>query len=230
MKATIPYVECKFGEFNRQIFGGKLPQIPIELSHAKTFLGQCVCKKRRNLLGRTECYDFRLRINARPDLEERELEDVIIHEMIHLYIGVHQMEDVTAHGPLFRSMMDDINKRFGRHITISHKSTEASREQMMDTRRRWHVVAVVAFHDGRTGVKVLPRILQRICHYYRNVLNNSEVKNVQLYMSNDAYFNRFPNSSALRVHFVEPATLTEHLAGAEHLECDGKTIIRHIAS
>ena len=36
MKATIPYIEQKFEEFNRQMFGGKLPKIPVELSDGKT--------------------------------------------------------------------------------------------------------------------------------------------------------------------------------------------------
>lgn len=44
MKATLPYIEQKFEEFNRQMFGGKLPKISVELSDAKTFLGQCVYK------------------------------------------------------------------------------------------------------------------------------------------------------------------------------------------
>ena len=47
MKATIPYVEEKFEEFNRQMFAGQLPSLPIELSDAKTFLGVCVFKKRK---------------------------------------------------------------------------------------------------------------------------------------------------------------------------------------
>ena len=44
MKATVPYIEQKFEEFNRQMFGGKLPKFSVELSDAKTFLGQCVYK------------------------------------------------------------------------------------------------------------------------------------------------------------------------------------------
>jgi hypothetical protein len=35
VKATIPYIEQKFEEFNCQMFGGKLPKIPVELSDAK---------------------------------------------------------------------------------------------------------------------------------------------------------------------------------------------------
>ena len=32
MKATVPYIEQKFEGPNRQMFGGKLPKIPVELS------------------------------------------------------------------------------------------------------------------------------------------------------------------------------------------------------
>ena len=45
MKATIPYVEKKFEEFNQLMFDGRLPKLPIELSDAKTFLA-CACIKR----------------------------------------------------------------------------------------------------------------------------------------------------------------------------------------
>ena len=120
MKATVPYIEKKFEEFNRQMFGGKLSKIPVELSDAKTFLGQCVFKKRRKPIGKTELYDFRLRINTRVDLPEREIEDTIIHEMIHYYIGYNKLEDASAHGPLFLSIMNEINRKFGRNLTVSH--------------------------------------------------------------------------------------------------------------
>ena len=215
MTATIPYIEKKFEEFNRQMFGAGLPRIPIVLSNAKTFLGQCTYKRRRTLLGRVELYDFKLRINARIDLSEQELEDTIIHEMIHYYIAYHRLKDTSAHGPLFRRIMEDINTRYGRHLTVSHRSTPEQREQLQDKRRRRHVVAVVAFHDGRTGVKVLPRVRRSILYYYNNVLANREVKAIQLYMSDNIFWNRYPNSSALKVHFLEAEVVKKELDGAE---------------
>ena len=159
MKADITYIKKKFEEFNKQMFAGKLPMLPIELSNAKTFLGQCVFKIRRLPNGRTEKYDFRLRINTRVDLSEQELEDTVIHEMIHYYIGINQLNDTSAHGQIFRRIMDDINVKYGRHLTITHKVTKEQREQAYEKRQRWHVVAVVEFKDGKTGLKVLPRIV-----------------------------------------------------------------------
>ena len=227
MKATVPYIEQKFEEFNRQMFGGKLPKIPVELSDAKTFLGQCVYKKRRKPFGKAELYDFRLRINTRIDLSEREIEDTIIHEMIHYYIGYNNLEDASAHGPLFLGIMNEINRKLGRHLTVSHKSTKEQREQLQDKRSHYHVIAVVRFHDGRTGIKVLPRVLRSILYYYNNVIGNKDIASIQLYMSNNVFFNRYPNSSALNVHFLEADEINRQLEGAEKMACDGKTIKRN---
>ena len=221
MKATIPYVEKKFEEFNQLIFDGKLPKLPIELSDAKTFLGLCVYKKRRTLLGKVVCYDFKLRINTRIDLDEAEVEDIIIHEMIHYYIGYNRIVDTSAHGRVFREMMKGINERFGRHIKVSHKPTPKQKEQLYGSKERWHMVALIVFKDGRTGIKVLPRIASKIVNYYNVVGRESTIERIELYMTNDTYFNRYPNSSALRVHAIDRAEAERHLEGAERWVCDG---------
>lgn len=216
MKPTIEYIKTKFGEFNHLIFDDKLPLLPIQLSNAKSYLGMLVYKKRRKLFGKVEKYDFRLRISTRMDLPESEVEDTIIHEMIHYYIDYNGIKDTSAHGQIFRQMMNDINARFGRHITITHKSTPEQRQQLVDTRKRWHVIAVVRFHDGRTGIKVLPRIRQRIVRYRNLILTSKEISGVELYLSNDPYFNAYPVSSALKVHIAEPTEFESHLQ--EHIQ------------
>ena len=223
MKATIPYVEKKFEEFNRLMFDGKLPMLPIELSDAKTFLGVCVYKKRRTLLGKTVCYDFKLRINTRIDLDEAEVEDIIIHEMIHYYIGYHGIVDTSAHGRVFREMMKGINERFGRHIKVSHRPTQEQKEQLCGKRRRWRMVAFVVFKDGRTGIKVLPRIAEKVVNYYNVVGRESCIERIEMYMTDDVFFNRYPSSSALRVHYIDRTEAERHLAGAERWVCDGVT-------
>lgn len=226
MKATIPYIEQKFEEFNQQMFAGQLPKLPIELSDAKTFLGVCAFKTRKDKDGKKICYDFRLRINTRIDLPEQEIEDTIIHEMIHYFIGYNQLEDASAHGPMFLHMMNSINEKYGRHINVSHKSTEEQREQAVDTKPHWHVVAVVKFKNGRSGIKVLPRVQQRIVNYYNKIGTAREVVSIDLYMSNNIYFNRFPNSSALNVTYVDIEEINENIKGADVLQCDGKEVIQ----
>lgn len=226
MKATIPYVEKRFEEFNQQMFDGKLPRLPIELSDAKTFLGLCVYKKKRTLWGKTMCYDFKLRINTRIDLAEAEVEDIIIHEMIHYYIGLNGIKDTSTHGQVFRLMMNRINEQFSRHIRISHKPTQEQKEQLYGTKQRWRMVALVIFKDKRTGVKVLPRIVPKIVNYYNAVSRENSVDRIELYLSNNPFFNRFPSSSALRVHYIDKADAEKHLEGAEKWTCDGVRLIQ----
>lgn len=227
MIPTKAYIEERFDTFNKKMFGGKLPKIPIELSNAKTFLGKLAYNRRRTKGGKTENYNFRLRINTRIDLPEQEIEDTILHEMIHYYIGVNQFEDTSSHGKLFMSMMNGINARYGRHISVSFKGTAETREQFVDKRARYHVVAVVHFHDGCTGIKVLPRIVQRITHYYNTLSDSNEVETVELYMTNDIFFNRYPTSSALKAHLLDEQEIRSHLTDAERLGCDGTNILRN---
>jgi predicted SprT family Zn-dependent metalloprotease len=227
MKATKSYVEHKFEEFNKMCFDGKLQKIPVELSDAKTFLGICVFKKRKTQNGETEYYDFRLRINTRIDLPEEIVEDTILHEMIHYFIGVNHLKDTSAHGPLFQHIMNSINERFNRHVTISHRGTLEQNEDAIDKRALYHVVAVVSLNNGRMGIKILPRILPRILYYYNMILAQDGVKSIKLFMSNDPYFNQYPNSSSLKVYFIDEELLREHLVHAEFMDCNGKMIIRN---
>ncbi len=227
MVPTKAYVEQKFDEFNHLMFGGKLPRIPVEMSDAKTFLGKCVYRKRRKPGGKTEFYDFRLRINTRADLPQQEVDDTIIHEMIHYHIGYNQLKDTSSHGVIFMEMMNTINQRFGRHITVSYKSSAEERAQLQDKRPRYHVIAFVRFVDGHTGIKVLPRVAPTILKYYNMVSASRDIANVSLYMSNNTFFNQYPNSGALKVHPLAEDEIIRQLEGAEKLGCDGKAIIRN---
>lgn len=217
MKPTIDYLQERFAHFNTLCFEGKLPPVPIALSNARTFLGKCVCREKRGLLGLLVKREFTLRISTAFELTADELDDILIHEMIHYYIGVNNLHDTSSHGKQFRHMMNTINSRHGRHITISHRSTPG---QAQDTRQRWHVVAVVTLTNGKTGIKVLPRIAQRVITFYNSVMTAREVSYVTLYLSNDPYFNRFPTSSVLKVHYIDPTDLTPHLKGSHNIQCD----------
>lgn len=218
MKPTTDYIARKFQEFNVQIFGGKLTMPLIQLSRARTFVGQCAAKKRRTLLHGTQLFDFRLKFSICFDLTEEEWEDTIIHEMIHYYIGVNGIKDSSAHGCVFRQMMETVNQRFGRKLTISHRSTPEQKELLYSVKKVWHVIALVHFTDGRKGLKVLPRIRQRIEKYRATMLRDQRITRIDLFITNDPYFNRFPNSSAFNVVLAKEDEFMPHIEKAETLE------------
>lgn len=125
MKPTLAFVTQHFEQYNAQIFKGLLPRIPIRMSNVKTYLGNLRYKRHRTWLGTTKISDVVMRINTRYDLSEEEIQDVIIHEMIHLYILVSHQRDTAQHGPLFRQLMRDINRQHHRHITISYRAPQS---------------------------------------------------------------------------------------------------------
>ncbi|MCR5326677.1 MAG: SprT-like domain-containing protein [Bacteroidales bacterium] len=224
VKATVPYIEARFDEFNRTIFGDKLPKIPIALSNAASYVGLCTFKTRRRPFRAPEYYGFKLRISTRFDLPEAELEDTVIHEMIHYYIRLNGIKDTSAHGKVFRQIMDEINTRYGRHITISHRTTKEQREALIDKRPKWHVVAIVTFKNGRQGLKLLPRIVQRITAYHRALMGSGKITGIEYYFESDPWFNRFPTSSAFNVFFTPMDEVRAHISGRHPLTVTARSV------
>lgn len=211
MRADIPYVQQKFREFNRQMFDGRLPEPPVSITNAKTYLGVCAYRKHRTWNGRLEYSDFKIRISRRFDLSRDEIDDTIIHEMIHYYIGLFSPADMPGHSVLFRRMMADINERFGRNISVSHRLSTEQQEQAIDNRPKRHIVAKVVLKDGRTGIKVIPCMERHIRRYHRGMMASGKVSSIEFFQTTDPFFNRFPSSSAFTVYFPDPDVLAQHL-------------------
>ena len=224
MKANIEYVEQKFKDYNDQMFGGRLPMIPVRLSDVKSYLGKCKYSVRVLKDGRRECYNFEMLINTRIDLPENVVEDVIIHEMIHYYILSNQLQDTSAHGKLFRKLMNDINTRFGRNVTISHKSTEEEKEQ--DCEIRSHLICVSRLLDGRVGITIAART--RIFMLWDEIARFDGVAECKWYYSNNPYFNRFRRSLKVKIYIVDNDELERQLADAVSLVRNGNKL--HISS
>ena len=221
MIATLPFLKERFATFNTLCFGGALPPVPIKLSRSVRSLGACAYRKRQRLLRRPELYGFTIRISTRFDLPENELEDILLHEMIHYEILVNQWQDSSAHGRLFRARMKEINERFGRHITISHRAASLQPLMTADAKPVWRVVALVRLKDGREGIKVLPHVIQRVRAYRRGLLRSGEVASIDFFLTDDSYFGRFPKSSALNVIFPSDAAFRIHLKDSDKLPLSG---------
>ena len=220
MKPTQDYIERRFQEFNKQYFGGQLPTVPVRLTSARTYLGQLGFKRKRTLLGGTKFYDFILRISTRIDLPEQEVEDTLLHEMIHLYIASKQLRDTSAHGHLFHQLMDGINSRYDRHITISYRRTAAEQDQ--DTQRRLHLLCVSTFDSGERGITIAAK--SRIFELWDVMPTFPHVTETQWYATYDPYFNRYPRTITPKIYRITPNDLTTHLKDARAIRREGSTL------
>ena len=214
MIPTVEYLEERFDSVNESCFEGALPRIPIKLSRARTFVGRLQYKPVRNWRGRVVGGEnFIIRISTKFDLPEAEIEDTLIHEMIHYWIVLNGLRDSSTHGRLFRAKMKEINELYGRHLTISHRSTPEELDR--DTRVRDHYLCVSQLADGRTAVTVAARTrIRSIQWHFRR---SPTVRSTVWYHSRDPWFNRFPCCRTPKLYPVDPATLQQHLAGAEAL-------------
>ena len=226
MRPTVEYIEKRFDEFNRMIFGGHLPPISVRLSDAGSYLGQFVSKARTLPDGTCVHDGCELRISARMDLPQNTVDDTIIHEMIHYFIHYNRLPERAPHGPIFRSIMNGINASYGRNITVSHRCTPAQRSEAI-SRPAWHVIAVLHFRNpaGKICVKVLPRTVQKVIMYHSRVSAVPGIDHIELYLHNDPYFNRYPVSSALHYHEVLSDEIMKHLDGARRLAINGSMLV-----
>jgi hypothetical protein len=207
MIPTVEYLEERFEVFNKQIFAGTLPKIPIALSKAKGYFGSFQYKTRNIKWGKTENYDYIIRISTCVEFEEKELEDILIHEMMHYFIKFHNIKDNGHHGDEFKMMMQEINEQHGRNIKAKAKLTDEQRDQMYGDKRVWRVVAICRADDFEPWVKVMKYDMTRVMELCKQMDKSSYIYNYDLFLTDDPFFNRFPVSFAFT--FIKASTKTQ---------------------
>ena len=219
MTPTLPYLQEKFSYYNALCFDGRLPSIPILLSKAKTFLGRLEYRRRRGLLGRETYCDARIRISTRYDRTDAETDDVLIHEMIHLYILVKGIKDTSTHGQRFRQIMTDVNTRFNRNIRISHKYFDKLSNHLAasddNKKGKMHYVGLSKLVDGNVGVTVAGRNVRMIA---RLLPARYRIVETRWYLTDDPFFADYPVSRKGTIYKIKPQDMLIHFRGLEEIE------------
>lgn len=233
MHFTLEFIEQTYNTFNEQIFGGRLPKVPLRLTTARTFVGKCAPNNSGiHRQGHHSDNDFYLCFSTVHDLTRQQAEDTVIHEMIHLFINLHNLADTSHHGPLFRALMSSINTAHKRNVTISYRhtatdSSQAKAQRNADTGTdsehnsistatgkptRRCMIAIM--HDTKGwGFKLLPRTYAGITRYYNGVKH--AVDSFELYYAIvDDILAVYPVSSALRIYRLDRTKIFSHLTTA----------------
>ncbi len=219
MTITLSYLRNRFELFNEQYFGNMLPVPQLKVGNARTQLGSLRYRKERRLLGRTRFTDFTLTISAFYDLPQEEIDDTIIHEMIHLLIASQNVKDDSPHGRLFRQKMNELNGKYGRHISVSHRG----KLEKADAGNSRNVIAVVHFQDGNIGVMRPSK--SRIFEISRKLHLYYKIASVDWYFSSNPYFDTLPRSLKPRVYKVDVARLKSALADAIPLRMEENRLV-----
>lgn len=222
MQVTTDYIERKFKEFNSLMFGGKLKLPVIRLCKARSFLGELRRVPKTRFFGLYIYYEYQLTVSTRMAFSEQQLEDTIIHEMIHYYIMSKDIADTSSHGKVFQKMMKEINEKYGRHVSVRY--TPSDEEWDADMTRRAHFLCAVNFHDGRVGVCLPAKT--RILKLWDEIPDHPKVKDARWYVTYNPYFNRYRRVLSAKIYIVPKEELDANIVGAIPLVRDGNVIRR----
>ena len=190
---TVDYLRQAFDHYNDLIFEGKLPVPKLKWSRAKTRLGQMACKRKISW-GRTKYYDFTISVSNYYKLTKEEIDDVLIHEMIHYSIAYTGLKDTSAHGVVFRGMMDKINRTFNRYITISVRTRNLKPRTLQQ--HKDYLILALEMKDGKYFLSsVNPSAAGKLAI---SLARTHEIKHYAWYQSQDEYFNSMPRVRSLR--------------------------------
>jgi len=196
------------------MFEGRLPEVPILMSDAGRALGMLKYERKRDLSGNVTCGNFRILISTRYDLPQEQIEDTIIHEMIHLYIAYNNLKDTSTHGDRFKYHMNIINHKYNRNVTVSNRDMSINDT---DQSRRPHYVCETHWSDGSWFITCCART--RIFDINRECRIQSSCTAIRWWFTPDPFFNRFPNCKKLKLYRINHDDYAAHITTAIECEC-----------
>lgn len=218
MKLTQEWIKEQFVRFNGDYFGGALPRPRFGISHGRTRLGTLTFrwKEVRNGLLPTQVkrvpHSHVIRLSDYYEQSERDYQNTLLHEMIHLYISVNLIEDTSSHGKVFTEWMEKLNK-LGWNITIREKGIlAAANPEEIDMRV---VLAIVTMNGQCYFATVNPRYVGAVD---RRAAVSSIVKSHRWFFSSDPFFSSYPQSRTLRGVPIDKKIFEEKIKTMKPLE------------
>ena len=114
MIITEEIIADKFEEYNKTYFNYELPTPRFGLLKSYRTCGYFSCKKEK---GKRRVKQQQIDISVYYDWDEKDLRDIIVHEMVHYYLRYNHIDDNVSHGEAFHAMAKEMNEKYGLNIT-----------------------------------------------------------------------------------------------------------------
>ena len=213
MIADINFMKEKFAIFNAQIFSNQLPPPQFKVREARTYRGKFFHHRTRS----GDVYTIVL--SKSFDIDRPELEDVLILEMIHYHIAYHGIQDTSSHGKQFRSLMRQINTRYGRNIEISHRVAAGQSDPTVVKRYKKCYICVLSTNDRQQLIARVPAT--RIFEFHRIFSANPSITEEKWYGSFHPAFQYYPASITPKAYLIT-SEAREALSSIETVEMEFK--------
>lgn len=120
MKINKRILEELYKRYNDLYFNGKLRKCSLGTFRGKNTFGLFRYKRDKN----KRIVRLRIEIARNVDWTEETLRNALVHEMVHLYLDTTPHPPRRAHGKEFMQVSDELNKRYGLHISKRAKGLE----------------------------------------------------------------------------------------------------------
>ena len=211
------WIAEKFSRFNADYFGGLLPTPAFGLSRSKSRLGSMSYRLNRRLF-RTVKSNYTLHMTTAFDMTERQAENILLHEMIHLHIASQGLRDTSSHGKIFRSIMQNLNRQYGWEITVS-TSPDNFLPAKRQTKKKMRLVLLLRHQQAGCIISVVnAKYRQQI---ERVIARAHDICEHQWIVSDDDYFASFPQVRSLRGRRVSEAEYQKWWALSEEAPTSG---------
>ncbi len=198
MDISINYLIAAFDKYNTLIFNSKLKQPNFKLSKAKTYFGLFTCK--RMFYNKNITFDNTIKISTLYNRSKDEIDDTLIHEMIHYYIATQKLCDTSPHGKIFIKIMKHINKEYHRNIKVSSKTMNNC--QITDSKENNYLILALELKNEKyylSSVNIKNKInLEQDLRKEKKL-----IKAYHWYITNDTYFMQWPKVRTLRAKRVD---------------------------
>ena len=207
MNLTAQYLRERFRVFNSEYFGGLLPEPGFAVSNSRRTMGMFSFKREREgLLRKYKLVKCKITVSEYFEQTADEIDDTLLHEMIHFYIELNNIRDTSVHGQEFRRQMERLNAR-GHHITVSTPMVGLKAGPRQQGRQR--LVLATEDKDGRYYMTV-------VNPSYRKLLNRQlsmcpDFVRCCWFVSADDFFASFPQVRSLRMRRVTEELFRSHV-------------------
>lgn len=213
MQASVNQLKEWFSSFNERYFDGELPMPVIAVGNSRTRLGSMSWRRRKRQLFKSDD-SYVIRVSNYFDMDETHYKNVLLHEMIHLCIVHRKIRDTSAHGVVFRKMMESINAD-GWHVTVSARMDGNARRNGTQKKRQRLILATVTTGGKHILSVVNPRYAAAVG---KAIGASREIVSLSWYVSDDDYFAPFPVVRTPKGRVVAPGLYAEMTARMKKTE------------
>lgn len=148
MKPTVEYLTDRHQYWKERIgmYGiwekSKFNDIKIRIKTVSRTRHAAFCRKYKNIDGGVQYIDTIILYNNTEDYTIAQLDNFLVHEMIHQYIAQSSLQDNAPHGKIFRFLMGEINKSFPNELNI--KISEKNLNSLDKTGHKVHTLLIIS--------------------------------------------------------------------------------------